>query len=204
MGLALALDTSTPVGAVGLGEDGTVLCESLLTVRATHSEAVLPEIRRVMKEAGRRIEDLESVVVGAGPGSFTGVRIAASFAKGICFSRSIPLYAYSSLAAIAAGVGGSDPVCATIDARRGQVYAAGYRLSQCFETLFGPEAVTVASIPDLLSEDESWTVVRDGQPRASALLRLASDYPEAGRVMDIARWEPGYVRPSSAELSGHG
>ena len=225
MALTLALDTSTPVGTVGLGENGLVLAESLLTVRATHSEAVLPEIRRMMEAVGRGVGDLESVVVGAGPGSFTGVRIAASFAKGICFPLSIPLFAYSSLAAIAAGVEGSDPVCATIDARRGQVYAAGFRLGPRLETLFGPEALAAESIAGLLSEGEPWVLAGSGvarlaqtarragwtiageelgQPRASALLRLAAEYPDDGRVEDIARWEPGYVRPSGAERAKRG
>jgi len=225
MGLTLAIDTSTRVGSVGLGEHGIVVAESLLTVKATHSEAVLPEIRRLTERTGIALRDLETVVVGAGPGSFTGVRIAASFAKGICFACRIPLFAYSSLAAIAAGVGVSTPVCATLDARRGQVYAAGYRLGAELECVFGPEAMSVDMLPARLSDGDPWVLAGSGagsvasiarsagwtvadeelwQPRAAALLKLASDYPEAGRVQDISAWEPGYVRLPGAERSESG
>ncbi len=100
--LQLALETSTAWGGVALAEDGALLAESTLDVRATHSETVLPEIDRLMQRCQRDVAALASVVVGAGPGSFTGVRIAASIAKGLCFARGLPLYAYSSLSALAA------------------------------------------------------------------------------------------------------
>ena len=162
MTVTLALDTSTRIGAIGLGEAGDVLVESALEVRATHSEAVLPEIRRLMEVAGRGLDDLEAVVVGSGPGSFTGVRIAAAFAKGICHARSIPLYAYSTLAAIAVPAAGARPVCATIDARRGQVYAAGYSLGPEYECRFGPVAISADHLPGLLDESEPWLLAGGG------------------------------------------
>ncbi|MGB5526721.1 MAG: tRNA (adenosine(37)-N6)-threonylcarbamoyltransferase complex dimerization subunit type 1 TsaB, partial [Gemmatimonadota bacterium] len=121
--LRLALDTSTPVGSVAIGRDGEILAESLLRVRATHSEAVLPEIDRLLNDCGLGASDLQGVVVGGGPGSFTGVRIAASLAKGMCHARGLELFSFSSLAAVAAGAGCDGPVCAMFDARRGQVYA---------------------------------------------------------------------------------
>lgn len=222
MTVMLALDTSTRIGAVAVGAGGEILAESLLEVRATHSESVLPEIRRLFREAGRSLDDLSEVVVGSGPGSFTGVRIAASFAKGLCYARSIPLYAFSSLAAIAAGIGDTRPVCAVIDARRGQVYAAGYEFRSGFVQRFGPVALAAASIPGLLPADEPWVFAGDGldpirgeaaargweiadavhaQPRASALLSLAARFPAEGLVPDVGLWEPGYVRDSSAVRS---
>jgi len=222
--LTLALDTSTREGSVALGDSGTVLGERTLSVSATHSETVLPAIDQLLGEAGRPVGDLEAVVVGSGPGSFTGVRIAAALARGICFPRSTPLFAYSSLAAIAVDAADApdasdEPICALLDARRDQVYAAGYRIGSAFEKLFAPTAGSLTAILAGL-DIEAWTfagvlpdtlreTVRQsggrllpperGRPRASALLHLAWTFPEAGRVADPARWEPAYVRASSAE-----
>ena len=224
--LTLALDTSTREGSVALGENGEVLGELTLPVRATHSETVLPAIDQLLHQVDRSARDLGAVVVGAGPGSFTGVRIAAALARGICFPTDATLFAYSSLAAIAAGVEGVDadgPICALLDARRDQVYAAGYRLSPEFEELFAPLAASLDEVLDEVlagREPQTWTVagvlpdwmreriresgarllsVEYGRPRASALLRLAWTFPEAGRIAEAAHWEPTYVRASSAE-----
>jgi len=220
--LTLALDTSTRDGSVALGEDEVVLGQLTLSVRATHSETVLPAIDELLRETGRSPRDLGAVVVGAGPGSFTGVRIAAALARGICFPTGALLFAYSSLAAIASNAAGADaggPICALLDARRDQVYAAGYQTSPRFEELFPPCA---EMLDDVLAglDSKVWTVagvltdsMRErivesgvqllpadrGKPRASALLRLMWTCPEAGRIARPAHWEPTYVRASSAE-----
>lgn len=218
--LTLGLDTSTVRGSVALGRDGVILGERTLSVRATHSETVLPAIDELLSEAGLAGADLDAVVVGAGPGSFTGVRIAAALARGICFPLGTGLLAYSSLAAIAmeaAADGGR--VCALLDARKDQVYAAGYECGESLETVFAPRASSIDELAaDLSLED--WTVTgvisprqrerlgeagarfysdRDIHPGAAALIRLSWIDPAAGRIDDPAHWEPEYVRGSSAE-----
>jgi tRNA threonylcarbamoyladenosine biosynthesis protein TsaB len=216
----LALDTSTPVGSVAVGRDDVVLAESLLRVRATHSEAVLPEIDRLLTDAGLGPSDLTAVVVGGGPGSFTGVRIAASLAKGLCHARRLELYSYSSLAAVAAGAASGKPICAMFDARRGQVYAAGYRVGEGIEELFAPRAGALDELLHDLDEPGEWCFAGDGAgageeairsaggeilaadtwvPRAGRLLWLASVEPGRGRVDDPGRWEPSYVRLPAAQ-----
>jgi tRNA threonylcarbamoyladenosine biosynthesis protein TsaB len=216
----LALDTSTPTGSVALGRSGELLAESLLQVRATHSEAVLPEIHRVLTGCGLDASDLEGVVVGGGPGSFTGVRIAASLAKGMCHARGLQLFSFSSLAAVAVGAGCEGPVCAMFDARRVQVYAAGYRVGDGIEELFAPRAGPLTKVLDDLVEPGKWCFAGDGAgaghdairavggrilpadtwaPRAGSLLWLASVAPEAGRVTDPGTWEPSYVRLPAAQ-----
>jgi len=220
--LQLGLETSTSVGSVALAEEGSVLVESSLDVRATHSETVLPEIERLMRRCGRDVTTLGSVVVGAGPGSFTGVRIAASIAKGLCFAQGLPLYAYSSLSALAAGTGVHGPVCAMFDARRGEVYAAAFRDAAESEisTVIEPLAVPLTELLDRLENPAEWSFVGEGsvayaeiiraaggrllstdfgQPRAAALLRLARRWPERGFVETPATWEPLYVRRSGAQ-----
>jgi tRNA threonylcarbamoyladenosine biosynthesis protein TsaB len=220
----LALDTSTPVGSVAVGRGHEVLAESLLTVRATHSEAVLPEIDRLLTLCGLTAFDLQGVVVGGGPGSFTGVRIAASLAKGLCHARGLDLFSFSSLAAVAAGAGCTEPVCAMFDARRGQVYAAGYRMGTRLEELFPPRA---GSLEQVLSDLDpaGWCFAGDGAgageesirlaggrvldpdvwvPRAGCLLWLASVDPDRGRVAEPAHWEPEYVRLPAAQREQDG
>lgn len=217
--LSLGLDTSTSLGSVALADDGGLLAESLLPVRAVHSETVVPEIDRLLRGCGRSPRAIERVVVGAGPGSFTGVRIAAAVAKGLRASTGARLLAYSSLEAIAAGLGASGPVCAVIDARRGQVYAAGYDLTDGVRERFPPGArdleellaaleptewIVAGTLPPELRERAGRRGFRvapphAGVPRAASLLWLAATDPERGLVERPETWEPGYVRASSAE-----
>ncbi|MFW6040014.1 MAG: tRNA (adenosine(37)-N6)-threonylcarbamoyltransferase complex dimerization subunit type 1 TsaB [Gemmatimonadota bacterium] len=220
--LSLALDTSTRFGSVALGRTGrslTILGEESLEVSATHSETVLPAIDRLVRSAGCSPADVEAVVVGAGPGSFTGVRIGAAIARGVCFPARATLFAYSSLASIAAVADAEGAVCALLDARRDQVYAAGYSVGDAgVEERFAPRA---GALGDLLAELDAaaWTFAgvlsaeqrsaieraggalaqeRTGWPSGAGLLRLVQLAPDAGRVRDPARWEPDYVRSSSA------
>lgn len=222
--LSLALDTSTRRGSVALGRTGegesaALLGEESLEVSATHSETVLPAIDRLVRSAGYSPIDIEAVIVGAGPGSFTGVRIGAALARGMCFPARATLFAYSSLATIAAVADAEGPVCALLDARRDQVYAAGYTVGALgVEEHFAPRAGALGDLLDEL-DPAAWTFAgvlsaeqrsrieqaggrlmpeEAGRPSGAGLLRLVQWAPEAGRVSDPARWEPDYVRTSSA------
>jgi tRNA threonylcarbamoyladenosine biosynthesis protein TsaB len=200
-----------------------LVCEQVLNVSATHSETVLPAIDRLLVGEGRSIADVSEVVVGSGPGSFTGVRIAASLARGICFAGRATLFAYSSLAAIAAAapVEVDGRICALLDARREQVYAAGFSIDRrngAIETLFDARASPLAgllsdldasawlfagvipgSLREVVAAAGGRLVRGDVHPSGPGLLRLAGTDPQAGRIAHPARWEPGYVRASSAE-----
>lgn len=224
--LTVALETGGELGGVALGEDGELLSESLLPVRATHSETVMPEVDRLIRDAGRGREEIEAVVVGGGPGSFTGVRIAASLAKGLCFGEGRSLFAYSSLLAAAAGTGLPGGVVACFDARREEVYAAAYDRVAPSGASRGPEVTGVEELIERLPGDPGgWTWVGSGAerhrerveaaggrvapphvgaPRAGSLLWLARRHPEAGRVAEPFTWEPEYVRRSSARRGGGG
>lgn len=220
--LRLALETATSPGSVALAEDERLLAESVLPVRATRSEVVLPEAARLLAACGRSPEELGQVVVGAGPGSFTGVRIAAALAKGLRFGKDTDLLAYSSLAVAAAGTGLEGGVCAAFDARRGEVYAAAYRRVAPPEAAFGPAALRIEELLERLDPVGIWAFVGEGArrheeailaaggrvlpphlgiPRAASLLWLAHRFPEAGRVASPAGWEPAYVRRPAAQRS---
>lgn len=128
-GPILALDTSTETGSVAVGRGGRLLAEATLSVGPGHSSALLPAVDWVVRAAGLAPGDLAAVVVGGGPGSFTGLRIAAATAKGMVRALGVPLFAYSGLLAAAAGHWGAGrPVCALFDARRRDVYAGCWRL----------------------------------------------------------------------------
>jgi tRNA threonylcarbamoyladenosine biosynthesis protein TsaB len=126
----LALDSSTAYGSAAVGDESGIFAETVLRVAGGHSSALLPAVDGVMRTAGLRPRDLAGVVVAGGPGSFTGLRIAAATAKGMVAALDVPLYAYSGLlASAAAGWASGGTVCALFDARRRDVYAACYRFS---------------------------------------------------------------------------
>lgn len=217
--LRLALETSSRLGGVGLAEDDTLLAESALSVRAAHAETILPEVDRVLERAGRDLSEVREVVVGAGPGSFTGLRIGAALAKGLCAATGAGLRAYGSLAALAAATALSGRVCVLAEARRGEVYAAAFASVRPLELRLGPAVMDVEEVPDALGEPSSWRFAGSGallhrealegrggrvlsflhrEPRAGGLLRLALEQPAAGHVEEPSSWEPEYVRAPGA------
>jgi tRNA threonylcarbamoyladenosine biosynthesis protein TsaB len=98
-GPLLALDTSCPSGFVAVGDGRRVLARARLDRKGQHASRLLPAIHRVLQQAGTDASGLVGVVVGEGPGSFTGVRVAAATAKGLARGLGVPLFALSSLAA---------------------------------------------------------------------------------------------------------
>lgn len=100
-GCFLGIETSGPLGSVAVALDGFVAAVRPLGEQASHAERLIPAIRDVLEDAGRGREDLEGVAVGAGPGSFTGVRVGAAAAKGLARALNVPLCVTSSLCAAA-------------------------------------------------------------------------------------------------------
>lgn len=214
----LGLETATSTGSVAVWSGGLAF-ECSFNIRGSHSERVLPAVDHALEVTGTVPEEVSALVVGSGPGSFTGVRVAASLAKGWTMARGTPLFAYSSLLAVAAGTGVSGLLCALFDARREEVYAACYELStEGAEEKLAPAAWR---LDDLLGElasqglqpifvGEGATAHRQritravagaivlpehlGVPRAASLLWLRSVLPDLGRVSRPEEWEPLYVR----------
>ena len=137
--IILAVDTSTLHAAVALWRDGRALAERHRVV-TTHSDALLAMVDEAFVEANVAPADVDAIACGAGPGSFTGLRIGLATAKGLCFALGKPLVMVSSLAALAARAP-DGRVLATIDAFKGEVYAGLFVVTAGVPVLDGAEAV---------------------------------------------------------------
>ncbi|QQK75239.1 tRNA (adenosine(37)-N6)-threonylcarbamoyltransferase complex dimerization subunit type 1 TsaB [Salicibibacter cibarius] len=125
--MILAMDTSTYVLGVALGDSSTIRAEWTTHEKKNHSLRLMPGIDHVMKTVNASPSDLEGIAVTTGPGSYTGVRIGVATAKGMASALRLPMYDVSSLEALAGNRRFAfGLVCPFIDARRGQVYAAVY------------------------------------------------------------------------------
>lgn len=200
-----------------------ILARRTLGAEEEHASLLVPRIREVLEEIESGPEELAGIVVGAGPGSFTGVRVGAATAKGIARARNLPLWAFSSLAAAAADMDRdrSRPRCVLFDARADRVYMAAYHfgLQAPPETLVAPRAATVSEVlegmipPGSLLMGDGASRHRDlfegggypvlplpaGVPTADGLLRLLGLEADARPVEDPGHWEPDYLRKSGAE-----
>lgn len=151
----LALDTSGQHASAAIVADGMVLGEFSLNARHgrgtyAHSETLMPGVERLFELTAHSPADLTHVAYTCGPGSFTGLRIAASTALGLAFALNIPAVAVPTLDALAhnaLGMGLGCDVCPILDARRQQVYAALY--DSGLNRLWGYEALP---LPDLLKK----------------------------------------------------
>ena len=172
--LILALDASTPVTTVALarGNGREVLAEVSLTARGA-SETLLPAIHAALDLAGEDLGSVGRVLAGVGPGTFTGIRIAAATARALSAGTGIPLSKNSTLDALAAPARSySGDVLAVLDARRGQVFACNYSEA-------GPTTGIYCLTPEELSVEGGPLVVGDGAVRyRGALSGLGRIPPE--------------------------
>ena len=127
--ITLGLDSSGKAAGVALLQEDELLYESYLHTGLTHSETLLPMVESALGAAGLRVSDLGLLAVGAGPGSFTGLRIGMALVKGLALPNAIPCAGVSSLEALARSFAlpADGAVIAAEDARRGEVYYAAFR-----------------------------------------------------------------------------
>lgn len=223
--MLLAFDTSGGVGSVVVAHGADVLGRAFLTRRAEHASGLIGAIESALEDAGVDRVELAGVIVGEGPGSFTGVRVAAATAKGLVHALRLPLWAVSSLAgtALAESSLGADPTApryALFDARAERVYGGCWSLVDDTVTEIVPphagdlEAVLDRELPsDTLFvgdgaakhrariEAAGFEVVsvRPDYGVADGLIRFYAMTEAASPVSDPSGWEPAYVRVSGAE-----
>lgn len=129
MALILNIETSTTVCSVALATGDSLLALKEEDRGYTHAEKITVFIQDVFEKAGKNISDLDAVAVSSGPGSYTGLRIGTSTAKGLCYALNKPLISVNTLQALAVqvkNISNSDLLCPMIDARRMEVYCALY------------------------------------------------------------------------------
>jgi tRNA threonylcarbamoyladenosine biosynthesis protein TsaB len=211
----LAIETSTEWLSLALSRDERRFARDV-HVGQRHAEQVFAAIAAILAEAGLAIADLHAVAFGAGPGAFTGLRIACGVAQGLAEARGLPVIGIGSLETVAQE-SGAPQALAAIDARMGEVYHAAYRRR-------GPDRLDVVIAPALarpedarVPEGSGWTgcgsgfaahraalaaryagtiadVKPDILPRARAMLALALPRLAAGEGNDPSRAVPTYLR----------
>ena len=222
MSLILCIETGTDICSVGLSRDGELISLRESDEGRDHARNVALFVDELLRENDIAAEELSAVAVGMGPGSYTGLRIGGSFAKGLCYGLQIPLVAVGSLDSMVqvaredheAGIidvdNWSDAVlCPMVDARRMEVY------TQMFDTQGLPlnevkaEIVTEESFKEWRNERQlvifgngatkCREVLNDATyinvtPSARGLAALAHQRLEAGQTEDIAYFEPFYLK----------
>lgn len=195
--ILLAVDTTAQVASAALFQNGALLAGQEADATKKHAETVLPMIDLLLEETGVRISDVDVFAVDVGPGSFTGVRIGVSLVNAMAFAIGRKVIAVDALYALYEASGESArPVCAMIDARNGNAYAALY---QAGNVLIAPGAVEVEAflpgvpadavfVGDLAAKEKTYPHAK--YVGLAALSRLQTAGKEA---------EPLYLRPSQAE-----
>jgi tRNA threonylcarbamoyladenosine biosynthesis protein TsaB len=210
----LLIHTAGGEGSVALADTEAaqaIVATEVLPGR-TSSERLVPAVRRLMEGLGWRLGELAAVVVVHGPGSFTGVRVGLSAAKGLSEAGGVPLVAVSRLALLAAAVHeGGGPVHAVLDAGRGEFYYGEYVGRRCLrEVLMGGEDVRAAVGGGVVVACEA--KVAEGlvalglrvrmveEPLAGDALPLALGRIEAGDFDDPASLDANYLRRTDSEI----
>jgi len=210
----LALETSTEYCSVAVWQDGEVISQSVLAGQR-HSELLLAMIDQVINEAGVKLTQLDGIAFGAGPGSFTGVRIACGVAQGLALGASLPVLGVCTLQALAYDAG-HEKIIAALDARMDEIYFAAYRVQNgAWETVCEPTLCLPQNAPVLMGTD--WYAAGSGFvaqgatlaarfgkqlagvnataiPQASAVAQLAAPMFATGQGMDAALAMPLYLR----------
>lgn len=221
----LALETSAKAVSAAVTEDGKVLASGYQDTGLTHSRTLMPIVEGILKNTGLTMADIGAVAVAAGPGSFTGIRIGVSAAKGLAFAADKPAIGVSTLAAMArnAAFAGGLIVC-SMDARRNQIYNALFEAKDGSLTRLTPDrAIGLAELAEeLRSDSRPKTVVGDGARLCQGSLleagvpcRLAPAHlvmqsavsvaleaealAAAGGLVSPQALEPVYLRPAQAD-----
>ena len=219
--LLLSLETSSPICSVALHEVPTarLLGCSELRLDKSHSTHLTVLVQQLLENTGHALADLAAVAVSDGPGSYTGLRIGAAAAKGLCFALDVPLLAVGTLPALAHQVAARAPRAATylyapmLDARRQEVYTALYRADGT--SLLPPNNLVLA--PDTLAEhlthqpvlcfgsgaakfqplvaaNPNALFLPDVQPSAVSTGELALGAYHRQEFQDVAYYEPFYLK----------
>ncbi len=220
MSIILHIETSTKACSVALAQDGELLASKFhIFEQYAHSETLNPMIMEIMKEAGKNFKDLKAVSVSSGPGSYTGLRIGISSAKGFCYGLEIPLIAISSLEIMAESlkkeITNTDVNVVFVpmmDARRMEVYTSSFDgkmnrlendkaviVDDDFTKRFTGEKIYyfgdgMDKCKSILEKDARSVFVADVFPDAKNMIQLSLEKFKNSEFEDLAYFEPEYLK----------
>ena len=209
---------------MAVSRDGTRLCCKVISTNMTHSANILPATQKVIEEAGISLKDLDTVSVGIGPGSYTGVRVGIAFAKGIAFGLKIPIAGICSFESMLFAHKGFDgTICTLVDAKMGGTYWGAYRWNNNEIITLNNPAVSRTEDIDFnfdnkvlfLSPDiEKFIETLRSKFATPVSIDFKEAFPDAGYIAILGekrilekdkhpeiKLEPYYLRPSMAEIT---
>ena len=172
--MLVAIDTSTDIAALALAQDGKVLAEISWRCGQNHSVELLPHLTRLLDEAKLSLRDTSCVIVAKGPGSFNGLRVGLSTAKGLAFSLSVPIIGISSLESEAYPHAETGlPICPIFNAGRGEIAVALYRKKDNEWRRLTPEHITTV---EALSTEITEKTLFCGEYVATIIISVAPPF----------------------------
>lgn len=209
--VTLAMDAANGDGTIAVVRDGALVVERTVQMRSAEEERFFPAVLEALAAAGSSPRDLERIVCGAGPGGFTALRVVAAVSKGLAQGGDVPLFAVPSLALIVAGAADAAGTAtagtwfATLDALRGEKYAAVVT-TDAVGAVTAVEHLGLVANGAIGERAAARSAVRIGPgealvatPHARGVLRCAALIAEAGPVA-LDGWEPAYGRLAEAQV----
>ena len=222
----ILIETSTALCSTAVEVDGRVVCSRQSDTPKSHAAMTAPFIKEMLLELGLRVQDCDAVCVSAGPGSYTGLRVGSSTAKGLCFGAGIPLIAAGTLDILARqGIEdglvpeGCTAIVPMIDARRMEVYTAPFSPAGLRLGPTQAKVVDSGTFADLTGDGSPVLFIGDGAakcapvinspasrfvqacPNAGAMALLAEEAFRAGKFENTAYFEPFYLKDFVATVS---
>lgn len=213
MSFILNIETATKNCSVSIAKNGeTIICKEIAEEGYSHAEKLHVFIEEIIIETGISVHDLAAVAVSQGPGSYTGLRIGVSAAKGLCFALNIPLIAVDTLQTLASQAKVTEgKIISMLDARRMEVYSAIYNADLEIERPILAEVIDENSFKDftetiyfvgdcaekckLVLTNENFIFLEDVKyPSAAAMSKISYDKYQKSDTVDVAYFEPYYLK----------
>jgi tRNA threonylcarbamoyladenosine biosynthesis protein TsaB len=209
----LNIETATKNCSVSVAKDGqTIVCSELAEEGYSHAEKLHVFIEEVIAKAGISVQELNAIAVSQGPGSYTGLRIGVSAAKGLCYALNIPLIGVDTLQTLASQAGVIDgKIVPMLDARRMEVYSEVFNADLTVERAIKAEIIDENSFHEytdklyfvgdcaekckaVLTKENFVFLEEVKYPSAQAMSKISFDKYQKSDTVDVAYFEPYYLK----------